>query len=351
VAGLVERAPFGDMPDGTEVELFTLRDAELELGVATYGATVQRLLVPDRAGTPGDVVLGFRALDRYLQAGSLYLGSVVGRYAGRIAGGRFDLDGRAWTLPANEGGNSLHGGTQGFDKRVWSPVEAGIVDGAATLSLAYVSEDGEMGYPGTLEVVATYRLPGDRSVRLDFRATTDRPTVVNLTSHSYWNLAGEGSGPVDGHLLTLHASTYVAVDDELIATGEIVPVEGTALDFRAPHRIDGTAACDLTFVVDRRAALARAADLHDPGSGRTLSISSTEPGIHFYSGDKLDGSHAGKSGTPYRARAGLALETQHFPDSPNRAEFPPTVLRPGEELRSSTVWRFGTDLDFAPGSL
>jgi aldose 1-epimerase len=351
VAGLVERSPFGFMPDGTEVELFTLRDADLELAVATYGGTVQRLLVPDRAGVPGDVVLGFRALDSYLEAGSLYLGSIVGRYAGRIAGGSFILDGEPWTPPANEGNNSLHGGTRGFDKQVWLPVEAGPVDGAATLSLAYISEDGEMGYPGRLEVVATYSLTGHRSVRLDFRASCDRPTVVNLTAHPYWNLAGEGSGPVDGHLLALHASRYVAVDDELIPTGEIVPVAGTLLDFRAPRMIGEAGGFDLTYVVDPVAPLAPAATLHDPSSGRSLSISTTEPGIHFYSGDKLDGSHAGKAGEPYGARAGLALEAQHFPDSPNEATFPSTVLRPGEELRSSTVWKFGVDLDFGPDSL
>ena len=208
-----------------------------------------------------------------------------------------------------------------------------------------------MGYPGRLEVVATYCLTGDRSVRLDFRATCDRPTVVNLTSHPYWNLAGEGSGPVDGHLLTLHANRYVAVDDALIPTGEIVPVAGTPLDFRASRRIGGAGAFDLTYLIDPVATLAPAADLHDPSSGRSLSISTTEPGIHFYSGDKLDGSQAGKAGKPYGARAGVALEAQHFPDSPNRTEFPPTVLRPGEELRSSTVWKFGVDLDFGPDSL
>jgi aldose 1-epimerase len=306
--------------------------------------------VPDRAGVPGDVVLGFRSLDQYLEAKSLYLGSIVGRYAGRIAGGRFVLDGEPWTLPANEGGNSLHGGTSGFDRQVWQPVEAGAVDGAATLSLAYVSEDGEMGYPGRLAVVASYRLTGDRSVRLDFRATCDRPTVVNLTSHPYWNLAGEGSGPIDDHVLALHANRYVAVDHELIPTGEIVPVAGT-LDFRAPRRIGEAVALDLTYVVDRVETLAPAACLHEPSSGRSLSISTTEPGIHFYSGDKLDGSQRGKAGKPYGPRAGVALEAQHFPDSPNRREFPSTVLRPGEVLRSSTVWKFGTDLDLGPRSL
>jgi aldose 1-epimerase len=351
VARLVERSPFGVMPDGTGVELFTLRDSDLELAVATYGGTVQRLLVPDRAGAPGDVVLGFPGLDQYLEAGSLYLGSIAGRYAGRIAGGSFVLDGDRWTLPANEDGNSLHGGTRGFDKQVWLPVEAGVVDGAATLSLTYVSEDGEMGYPGRLEVAATYRLTGDRSVRLDLRATCDRPTIVNLTSHAYWNLAGEGSGPVDGHLLALRATRYLAVDEELIPTGEIAPVAGTPLDFRAPRRIGEAGAVDLTYVVDPVATLAPAAGLHDPSSGRSLAISTTEPGIHVYSGDKLDGSHAGKAGKPYGARAGVALETQHFPDSPNRDEFPSTVLRPGEELRSSTVWKFGVDLDFGLDSL
>jgi aldose 1-epimerase len=345
VAGLVARSPFGAMPDGTEVELYTLRNEGLELAVITYGGTVQRLLAPDREGFSGDVVLGLSSLEKYVDAGALYLGPIVGRYASRIAGGTFTLGGQTWTLPRNEGRNSLHGGTRGLDKRVWTTVEAGVVAGAPTLTLVYVSPDGEMGYPGTLEVVATYRLEDDRSVRLDFRATTDRETVVNLTSHPYWNLAGEGSGSVDGHLLALHADRYVAVDEELIPTGELLPVEGTPFDFRVPRRVGGTEDCDVTFVLDG-GKLAPAADLHDPTSGRTLSISTTEPGIHFYSGHKLDGSHTGKAGKHYGARAGLALEAQHFPDSPNRPEFPGTVLRPGEELSSSTVWTFGTDLDF-----
>ena len=350
MAGLVERAPFGVLPDGTGVELYTLRNDGIELAVATYGGTVQRLLVPDRAGVQGDVVLGLSTLEEYLDAGSLYLGAIVGRYASRIAGGAFTLDGVTWTLPRNEGRNSLHGGTCGLDKRVWRPVEAGVVNGAPTLSLAYVSPDGEMGYPGRLEVVATYRLEDDRTVRLDFSATTDRATVVNLTSHPYWNLAGEGSGSVDGHLLALHADRYLAVDDELIPTGEIPPVAGTGLDFRAARTVGESRDCDLTFVLDG-AELAPAADLHDPASGRTLSISTTEPGIHFYSGHKLDGSHSGKAGKPYGGRAGLALEAQHFPDSPNRPEFPPTLLRPGDELSITTVWRFGTDLDFEAASV
>jgi aldose 1-epimerase len=196
-----------------------------------------------------------------------------------------------------------------------------------------------MGYPGALEVVATYRLENESTVSLEFRARADRATVVNLTSHSYWNLAGEGSGSVDGHQLALHADRYVAVDHELIPTGEIPPVEGTSLDFRAPRPVGETGGCDLTFVCGG-AALAPAADLHDPVSGRTLSIATTEPGIHFYSGHKLDGTHTGKAGASYGPRAGLALETQHFPDSPNRPGFPSTVLRPGDELWSTTVWAF-----------
>jgi aldose 1-epimerase len=350
VAGVVERAPFGVMPDGTGVELYTLRNDGLELGVATYGGTVQRLLVPDRAGVRGDVVLGLSTLEQYLDGGSLYLGAIVGRYASRIAGAAFTLDGETRTLTRNEGRNSLHGGTRGLDKRVWAPVEAGVVGGAPTLSLVYASPDGEMGYPGMLEVVATYRLEDDRTVRVEFRATTDHATVVNLTSHPYWNLAGEGSGPVDGHLLALHADRYVAVDGELIPTGEVLPVAGTALDFRAARRVAEAGDCDLTFVLDGT-ALAPAADLHDPVSGRTLSIATSEPGIHFYSGHKLDGSYTGKAGRPYGPRGGLALEAQHFPDSPNRPEFPSTELRPGEELSSSTVWSFRTDLDFEPASV
>jgi aldose 1-epimerase len=343
--------PFGTTPDGTEVELFVLGNARTELAVATYGGIVQRLLVPDRDGVPGDVVLGFSTLEEYVDAGSLYLGAIIGRYANRIAGGSFELDGATYSLPRNEGENSLHGGTQGFDRRVWRPVDVGVDSGDATLSLAYTSADGEMGYPGTLEVAASYRLAADGSLRLDFHATTDGPTVINLTGHSYWNLAGEGSGTVDGQCLTLHAERYVGVDRELLPTGELPVVAGTPLDFRTPRPVGESAdGYDFTFVLDREAVaageLVRAADLYDPLSGRSLSIATTEPGIHFYSGRQLDGSTSGKAGRAYQARAGLALETQHFGDSPNHPGFPSTVLRPGEVFSSSTVWSFGTDLDF-----
>ena len=349
------------MPDGTAVELFVLRNARTELAVATYGGIVQRLLVPDRDGAPADVVLGFSTLEEYLDEGGLYLGAIVGRYANRIAGGSFELDGATYALPCNEGENSLHGGTRGFDKQVWRPVEVGVDGTDATLSLAYTSPDGEMGYPGALEVVASYRLAADGSLRLDFQATTDRPTVINLTGHTYWNLAGEGSGTVDGQLLTLHADRYVDVDCELRPTGETPLVAGTPLDVRVPRpvgelldapspQLESAGGYDFTFVLDREAtapgALVRAADLHDPVSGRSLSIATTEPGIHFYSGQRLDGSTSGKAGRAYQARAGLALETQHFADSPNHPEFPSTVLRPGEAFSSSTVWSFGADLDF-----
>ncbi len=298
----------------------------------TYGGIVQRLLVPDRNGEPGDVVLGFSTLEEYIHGGSLYLGAIVGRYANRIAGASFELDGVRLAVSQNDGRNSLHGGTRGFDKQVWRAVEAGVEGTDAKLSLAYTSPDGEMGYPGTLEVVATYLLSTEGVLSLDFQAATDRPTVLNLTGHAYWNLAGEGSGAIDDQLVTVHAGRYVEVDRELIPTGATPSVAATRFDLRGPRPVGAlVGGCDLTFVLDRESAdpgaLVRAADLRDPQSGRSVSIFTSEPGIHLYTG-----------------HGGLALETQHFPDSPNRPGFPSTVLRPGEKYSSRTVWIFGADL-------
>jgi aldose 1-epimerase len=340
------------MPDGTEVDLFTLRNAAgMTVAVTTYGAIVQRLLVPDRDGAPADVVLGFATLAEYVEGNRAFFGALVGRYANRIAGGSFTLDGEAYSLPRNEGRHSLHGGPAGFATRLWTADEAGATPREAAVRLRYESPDGEMGYPGALSVSVTYRLRADCTLRLDLRATADRPTVVNLTNHTYWNLAGEGAGTIDDHVLAVHADRYVAVDRELIPTGGLPAVAATPLDLRRPVRLgerlagspsplDLAGGLDFTYVLRRSVpgSLARAVDLHHPGSGRSLTVYTTEPGMHVYSGRDLDGAGACNAGRPHRARGGLSLEAQHFPDSPNQPGFPSTVLRPGETFASTTVW-------------
>ncbi|WP_084960430.1 aldose epimerase family protein [Thermoactinospora rubra] len=311
---------FGTTPSGEPVERHVLDNGRLRVAVLTYGATVQSLQVPD--GT--NVVLGLDTLEGYLER-SRYFGAVVGRYGNRIAYGRFTLDGVEYRLPVNNGDHSLHGGLRGFDKRVWS---AEAVTGTA-ITLRYVSADGEEGYPGTLTAEVTYSLE-DTALRMDYRATTDAPTVVNLTNHSYFNLAG--SGDVLGHVVTMAAERYLPVDEGKIPTGELAPVAGTPYDFTSPARVgDRLEGCyDHCFV------LSGGIRVEEPVSGRVMEVTTTEPGVQFYTGHMLDG-----EATPYGPFAGLCLETQHFPDSPNRPAFPSTVLRPGEEYVSTTVYRFG----------
>lgn len=307
----MQRRPFGETAAGEAVDRYTLTSSTgVELSVIAYGAAIQELRLADGA----NVVLGYDTLDEYV-AGRDFRGATVGRYANRIADGTFVLDGVRHDLPRNDGEHSLHGGPQGFHARVWSVVDAGD----ARLSLRYVSADGEMGYPGTLTVEVTYALAGD-AIRIDYRARTDAPTVVNLANHAYWNLAGGGT--IDGHVLTLGASRYTPVDATLIPTGEIADTDRTRFDFREGRVLDG--GYDTNFVLDGAGFAAR---LDEPASGRRLEVRTTEPGLQVYTGDML--------GAP---RTGLALETQHFPDSPNRPEFPSTVLRPGAELRSSTTY-------------
>jgi aldose 1-epimerase len=311
--------------------------------------------VPDRDGVPANVALGLATLDDYVARNAPYLGALIGRYANRIAGGAFTLDGRAYRLPVNNPPNSLHGGTQGFDKRVWAASETGGGE-AAGVELAFTSPDGEMGYPGTLQVRARYTLTADNALRIDYQATTDAPTVVNLTNHSYLNLAGEAAGSIEGHRLVLHAGRYTPTDATNIPTGELAPVAGTPFDFSSPHAIGERIAdddeqlrfglgYDHNYVLDRppgaEGTLVPAARVEDPGSGRVLEVATTEPGLQLYSGNQLDGTLTGVGGAAYGPRAGLALETQHFPDSPNQPGFPSTVLRPGEVYRSATVYRFG----------
>ena len=347
----VARSPFGTTPDGRAVELFTLTNpGGCEARIITYGGIVVSLRVPDRDGALDDVVLGHDDLADYL-TNSPYFGAIVGRYGNRIAGGRFTLDGRTYRLATNDGANHLHGGVRGFDKAVWTPAVEDRADGAAVV-LRHRSPDGDEGYPGTLDAEVAYALTDRNELIVDYRATTDRPTHVNLTQHSYFNLAGAGRRDVLAHELTLHADAFLPVDATLIPTGGPAPVAGTPFDFRAPRaigaRIDDDdeqlrrgRGYDHTFVLRREGAgLVHAARLVDPESGRTLDVHTTEPGVQLYSGNVLGGTR-GKAGVVHRRRSGLCLETQHFPDSPNQPAFPSTVLRPGEEYRSRTVFDFG----------
>ncbi len=350
----VTRAPFGTLPDGSPVEVFTLSNARgVEVRAITYGGIIVSIRVPDRDGRLGDIVLGYDTLDGYV-ANNPYFGCITGRYANRIARARFTLDGRTYQLAANDGPNHLHGGVRGFDKHVWhgEPVQA---SGRVGVVFSRTSPDGEEGYPGTLDVRVAYTLSDDGELRVDYEATTDRPTPVNLTQHSYFNLAGEGSGDILGHILTINADRYTPVDETLIPTGELAPVEGTPFDFRTPTPIGGRNGVDHEQLrrgrgydhnyVLRRAGdgLVRAARVVEPTTGRTLEVWTTEPGLQFYSGNFLDGSIRGKSGHVYGRRSGFCLETQHFPNSPNQPHFPSTILRPGERYLSTTAFRFGVD--------
>jgi aldose 1-epimerase len=320
------------------MDLFTLSDGGLEVEVLPYGATVRSVLAPGRYGTLANVALGFPTVDGYVENKGHYFGATVGRYANRIADARFELDGVVHELSRNDGDNCLHGGTRGFEAKAWDVLDA--ADGF--LVLGCTSPDGDMGFPGDVTVQVAFRLEG-RELRIDYRATTSAPTVVNLTNHTCWNLAGEGSGSVDEHVLHLHASAFTPVDVQLIPTGEIAAVDGTPYDFREPVAVGaGGRGYDENFVLDGwDRSLIPAARVTDPGSGRTLDVLTTEPGVQVYTGTVLDGTLCGPSGRPYRRGDCIALETQHFPDSPNRPAFPSTTLRPDEVFESTTVYRFG----------
>ncbi|MFC4502310.1 MULTISPECIES: aldose epimerase family protein [Streptomyces] len=319
---------FGTLSDGTPVHRWTLERSGTRVRVLSYGGIVQSVEVPDRDGRTADVVLGFADLDGYLTHPEPFLGALIGRYANRIAHARFPLDGLTYALEPNNAPNSLHGGPRGFDKRVWEvePVEHG-------LRLSRVSPHGEEGFPGRLEVTATYTLDASGALRFVYEAVTDAPTVVNLTNHSYFNLGGPGSGAASGHELRLAAGRYTPVDSDLIPTGEPAPVADTRFDFRTARKVG--AGYDHNFVLDKGVtdAPVEVAELHDPASGRVLTVATTEPGLQVYTADHLS--------EPFTPCEGIALETQHFPDSPNRPEFPGTELRPGGVYRSETVYGFG----------
>jgi aldose 1-epimerase len=344
---------FGTLDDGTKVWRYTLTNSRIRVRIITYGGIVQTIEVPDRRGRVTNVALGFATLDDYVASNNPgpYFGALIGRYANRIAKGTFTLDGVTHTLPINNDPNSLHGGIDSFDKKVWTPTTGKNSAGDPTLRLDLTSPDGDQGYPGTLRSTATYTVTDD-SIRVDYRATTDKATVVNLTNHSYFNLAGEGTGDIYDHLMQLNANRYTPVDSTLIPTGQLAPVAGTPLDFTKPVAIGDRIrdnfeqlvfglGYDHNWVVNG-SGFRLAARVTEPTSGRVLSMFSDQPGIQFYSGNFLDGTLYGTSGRQYRQGDGFALETQHFPDSPNQANFPSTVLRPGDTYRTSTVYTFGT---------
>lgn len=331
--------------DGQSVSLYTLTNERgFEVSITNYGGAVVSLVAPDRHGEFADVVLGYETLEEYVR-NPRYFGGLIGRHANRIGLGKFSLNGHEYQLTQNNGVNHLHGGAKGFDKRVWEAFDQ-KVPGAASLRLQYLSVDGEEGYPGNLRAEVTYTLLPDNELEINYSATTDRDTIVNLTNHSYFNLAG--SGDILDHELTLHADAFTPVSKELIPTGEITPVENTPMDFRRAKPIGkdlGSAGgYDHNFVLkDYDGALRSAARLYEPNSGRVLEILTTEPGIQFYSGNFLDGSLTGKGGVVYHKYTGLCLEPQHFPDAPNHANFPRTVLKPGETYRHVSKYRFSCD--------
>lgn len=347
--------PFGTA-DGKPVEVFTLTNHKgIKLRAMTYGAIVLSLETPDRDGKSADVVLGFKTLDEYIKD-TPYFGAVVGRVGNRIAKGKFTLDDKTYTLALNNdpGGIkcSLHGGLKGFDKVVWQG-EGVEKDGVQGVKFHYLSKDGEEGYPGNLDLTVTYSLTDDNEWKIEYSATTDKATPVNVTQHSYFNLKGEGNGDILDHELTFKASKFTPVDAGLIPTGKLQPVKGTPLDFTTPHKVGERVnvedeqlkfggGYDHNWVLDNQdGKLALAAVVHEPTSGRTMEILTTEPGLQFYCGNFLDGKLTGKSGKPYNYRNALVFETQHYPDSPNQPAFPSIILNPGKTMKSTTVYRFG----------
>ncbi|HTZ75661.1 MAG TPA: aldose epimerase family protein [Candidatus Aquilonibacter sp.] len=350
-AATITHEPWGQTAEGQPVDLYTITNARgMQARIITYGGILVSLRVPDRHGRLADVVLGFDNLDDYIHE-SPYFGALIGRYGNRIANGTFTLDGVRYTLAKNNGPNSLHGGNRGFDKVVWKakPIAQN------SLALTYLSKDGEEGYPGNLSVTVIYALTSNNELRIDYSATTDKDTVLNLTNHSYFNLAGQGVGNVLGHIVTIHASRFTPVDSTLIPTGELQSVAGTPFDFRTPHAIGERINAqnqqleyghgyDHNFVLDRTgASLELAARVVEPKSGRVLEVLTTQPGLQFYTANQLDGSIHGKGGATYGPHAAFCMETQHFPDSPNHPSFPTTELKHGQRYHQITVYKFSTE--------
>ncbi|MFO0908612.1 MAG: aldose epimerase family protein [Isosphaeraceae bacterium] len=341
---------FSKTPDGQAVDLYVLQNGNATAKVMTFGGIVTELLVPDRTGKVNDVVLGFDDLKGYL-GGHPYFGAIVGRVANRVAKGQFTLNGQTYKLATNNGPNSLHGGLKGFDKVVWKAAPVKSPDGPA-LELSYTSKDGEEGYPGAVSVRVVYTLTSDHALRIDYEATTDKATPINLTNHSYFNLNGPESGPILDHELTLAADRYTPSDDTLIPTGQIAPVAGTPLDFTRPSPIGSRldqlkgdpVGYDHNYVLNSGGSRSPilAATVYAPQSGRVLEMLTTEPGVQFYTGNFLDGTITGKKGVSYKKHQGFCLEAQHFPDSINHPEFPTTVLEPGQTYRQTTIYRFST---------
>jgi len=341
----VKKEPFGKTKDGQRVDMYSLANAnDMRAKVMTYGAILVSLEVPDRQGNPGEVTLGFDSLDGYLK-GHPYFGAIVGRYANRIGKGKFTIDGKEYTLATNNGPNHLHGGLVGFDKVVWNAELLESTDGVA-VKFTYLSKDGEEGYPGNLNCTVIYTLTSD-GLRIEYEARTDKTTPVNLTNHAYFNFAGKGD--ILGHEITLNAGDYTTVDEGLIPTGEIRAVKGTALDMTKPTAIgDGIKKLgqgyDHNFVLNKKNEneLSLAATVYEPTTGRKMEVFTTQPGMQFYTGNFLDGSVIGRGGQAYQKHSGFCLETQHFPDSPNKPNFPTVFLKPGELYQSTTIHKFST---------
>jgi aldose 1-epimerase len=355
----ITKADFGTTPDGARVELYTLRNAKgMTATIMTYGGIVTSLTTPDKNGKFGDVVLGFDSLDGYVndayQKAMPYFGAFIGRYGNRIANGKFSLDGEEYTLPINNAPNTLHGGPKGFDKVVWSVEAADVAEHGPKLELMYLSKDGEEGFPGNLTVHATYTVTDDNALQIKFKATTDKDTVVNLTHHSYFNLAGRGD--VLGHVVYINADEFTPVDATLIPTGELRPVAGTPFDFRTPtpiglhigdtnnEQIKLGNGYDHNFVLNKTSdELSLAARVYEPTTGRTLEVWTTQPATQFYTGNFLDGTLTGKDGRVYQFRDGFCFEPQHYPDSPNHPDFPTTELKPGETYKNTIIYKFSAE--------
>lgn len=340
----IKTEPFGTAPNGQEVQLYTLTNTNgMTVKITNYGAIITSIQTPDRDGNLGEVALGFGSVDGYVP-NDPHFGGIVGRYANRIAKGRFTLDGQSYTLAVNDTPNHLHGGLQGFDRVVW---QAEPLQTQNAIRLTYVSKDGEEGYPGNLTVVVTYTLTGFNALRIDYEATTDKATPVNLTNHSYFNLSAGKEKDILHHIVTIHADQFTATDDTLIPTGELASVKGTPYDFKTPtrvgERIDNLQGFgyDLNYVVRQsNNDMAHAATVEAPATGRVMQVYTTQPGIQLYTGYHLDGTLTGHNSTPYTRYAGLCLEAQHFPDSPNQETFQSTIIRPGEKYAETTVYKF-----------